>query len=397
VWSISISDSDSTKLSGAKVTVTASPLVLDVFIAGDTLTFSDTDKIVGSYNASTGVLTLTGVATLAEYQAALQSISFSATDGGGLLFGAPVDRTVTVTVTDNGATRATSNADSATVKVARPAPPTVSLSGASPTFVFGRSPVTALPSVVISDSDSAMLSGAKVTVQGLTLGIPSGHVAGDVLGFVNGNGISVSSNSGGVLTLTGEATLAAYQAALQSITFSATQLGGLFGLDRRITVTVSDEMGSTSNDDSATVKVANPVTPSVSLWGTDVVGSSTVRLGAAATKVIESATIDDADSETMSGAVIAVRNSLTGSHISGDSLSYTNANGISVKSNVNGVLTLTGNATKAAYEAALESITFDATVSGGLLLPAVRTLSVALSDEYNLTGSQTMTIFVSVL
>lgn len=397
--SVSISDSDSTKLSGAKVTVTASPLLLDVFIDGDTLTFSDTDKIVGSYNSGTGVLTLTGVATLAEYQAALQSISFSATDGGGLIFGAPVDRTITVTVTDDGATRSTSNADSATVKVARPVPPTVSLSGASPTFIFGRSPVTALPSVVIADSDSAMLSGAKVTVQGLTLGVPSGHVTGDVLGFVNGNGISMVSNSGGVLTLTGNATLAAYQAALQSITFSATQPGGLLDLllDRRITVTVTDETSSTSNDGSSTIKVAKPATPSVSLWGTDVVGSSTVRLGAAATKVIESVTIDDADSETMSGAVVAVKNSITGSHISGDSLGYVAANGISVKSNVNGVLTLTGNATKAAYKAALESITFDATTGGGLVVPAIRTLSVALSDEYNLTGTQTMTIFVSLL
>ena len=44
---------------------------------------------------------------------------------------------------------------------------------------------------------------------------------GDTLNFTNQNGIS-GSYSGGVLTLTGSATLAQYQTALQSVTFSTT-------------------------------------------------------------------------------------------------------------------------------------------------------------------------------
>ena len=397
--SVSISDTDSTKLTGAKVTVTAAPLLVPTFVSGDKLNFSDTGMITGSYNPNTGVLTLTGTATLAEYQAALQSITFSATQGGGILDGL-ADRTVTVTVTDDGATSATSEADSATVKVANPAPPSVSLSGAIAKFILGKSPVAPLPSVTITDSDSTLLSGAKVTVQGLTLGIPSGYIAGDALGFTNGNGISVLSNSGGVLTLTGSASLAAYQAALQSITFSATQGGGLLDvfLDRRITVTVTDEIGATSDADSATVKVAKPASPSLSLSGTDVLGvTSTVGVNKAPERLIESATIDDSDSDMLSKAVVAVK-LLAGEYVSGDALTYVNANGITMQTNTSGVLTLTGNATKAAYKAALESITFKATSGGGLFgAPLPRTLTVTLTDDSGLTGSQTMTVFLSVL
>ena len=45
--------------------------------------------------------------------------------------------------------------------------------------------------------------------------------SGDTLNFTNQNGIS-GSYSGGVLTLTGSATPAQYQTALQSVTFSTT-------------------------------------------------------------------------------------------------------------------------------------------------------------------------------
>jgi VCBS repeat-containing protein len=61
--------------------------------------------------------------------------------------------------------------------------------------------------------DTANLTGA--TVQ-----ITSGLTSGDVLGFVNANGISGSYNAGtGTLTLSGTATVAQYQAALQNVTY----------------------------------------------------------------------------------------------------------------------------------------------------------------------------------
>ncbi len=70
--SLSISDSDGTQITSATITVSAG------FIAGeDVLSFTNTASISGSYNASTGVLTLTGSDTLANYEAALESIRYS--------------------------------------------------------------------------------------------------------------------------------------------------------------------------------------------------------------------------------------------------------------------------------------------------------------------------------
>jgi large repetitive protein len=51
------------------------------FIAGDQLIFVNQSGITGSYNAATGVLSLTGTATLAAYTDALRSIVFQNDDG----------------------------------------------------------------------------------------------------------------------------------------------------------------------------------------------------------------------------------------------------------------------------------------------------------------------------
>ena len=48
------------------------------FFAGDTLNFTNQNGITGSYNSGTGVLTLTGTRRVANYQAALRSITFLA-------------------------------------------------------------------------------------------------------------------------------------------------------------------------------------------------------------------------------------------------------------------------------------------------------------------------------
>ena len=64
---LTVSDVDNANLSGATVSITGN------FHSGeDVLGFSDQNGIHGSYAASTGVLTLTGSATVAQYQAALE-------------------------------------------------------------------------------------------------------------------------------------------------------------------------------------------------------------------------------------------------------------------------------------------------------------------------------------
>jgi Domain of unknown function (DUF4347)/NPCBM/NEW2 domain/Bacterial Ig domain/Cadherin-like/Putative Ig domain/Cadherin domain len=68
---VTVSDVDSANLASATVTISAG------FASGqDTLAFTNQNGISGSWNAGTGVLTLTGSSTLANYQTALRSITY---------------------------------------------------------------------------------------------------------------------------------------------------------------------------------------------------------------------------------------------------------------------------------------------------------------------------------
>jgi hypothetical protein len=67
---LTVADVDSADLVGATVTIAAG------LQSGDTLHFTNQNGISGSYDAATGVLTLSGTASVADYQAALRSVSF---------------------------------------------------------------------------------------------------------------------------------------------------------------------------------------------------------------------------------------------------------------------------------------------------------------------------------
>jgi hypothetical protein len=86
---LTVSDAGSTTLTGATIAVTGG------FLAGDALNFSNQNGITGSYNATAGTLTLSGTASLATYQAALDSITFSTTNANPTTSGADSVRAIT--------------------------------------------------------------------------------------------------------------------------------------------------------------------------------------------------------------------------------------------------------------------------------------------------------------
>ncbi|HEY6434417.1 MAG TPA: calcium-binding protein, partial [Acetobacteraceae bacterium] len=105
---LAAADTESSTLSSATVSVTAG------LLAGDRLNFTNQNGITGSYNAGTGVLTLTGTASLANYQAALESITYSSTSLTPTNLGGDPTRTVTWQVNDG---TANSNTITSTVDV----------------------------------------------------------------------------------------------------------------------------------------------------------------------------------------------------------------------------------------------------------------------------------------
>ena len=92
---LTIGDVDTANIASATITLSAG------FVsAEDVLAFTNTAAITGVYNAVTGVLTLTGSDTLANYEAALESITYTNTNTDNPNTGA---RTVTWVVNDGSA------------------------------------------------------------------------------------------------------------------------------------------------------------------------------------------------------------------------------------------------------------------------------------------------------
>jgi hypothetical protein len=244
---VTITDQESTTLASATVSVGG-------FLGGDTLNFTNQNGITGSYNSGTAVLTLSGTASLANYQTALDSITYSFTPSNGDPTGLGTDtsRTIHWVVNDGVASSPTATSTLDTVHAA----PTV-VAGATATYTGGGPAVTLDGALTASDPDSGgNLTGAKVS-------IGTGFLSGDTLHFTNQNGITGNYVSGtGVLTLSGTTSLANYQAALESITFDSTSGNpSNSGSDRSRTVnwTVSDGISS-SNTVTSTINVV-PATP----------------------------------------------------------------------------------------------------------------------------------------
>lgn len=107
--SLVVADSQSTTLSGATVSISSG---LDS--TGDSLSMADQNGITGSYDSSSGVLTLSGTASLADYEAALQSVTYSDDDAFSPTTGA---RTISFQVDDGRRADSQSNVVSRTVEV----------------------------------------------------------------------------------------------------------------------------------------------------------------------------------------------------------------------------------------------------------------------------------------
>jgi VCBS repeat-containing protein len=106
---LTISDRDSPNLAGAQVRISNN------FQADDQLVFANQEGISGTYDTGTGVLTLTGSESVADYQTALRSIQFNTTGQDP----STLTRTVEFKVDDGAAADHESNLATRDISVAR--------------------------------------------------------------------------------------------------------------------------------------------------------------------------------------------------------------------------------------------------------------------------------------
>ena len=343
-------DDDSTQLSGATVKFTVSqppedddgnPIGSPVnnYVPGeDVLGFTDQSGITGSFDDVTGVLTLNGVATVAEYEAAMRSITYENTSEDP----SEAARTIRVQVTDSDGLSSVPSNRGILVTAVNDAPEVTTSEGA--TAWTEGDPATAVDAALVAgDVDDVDLEGAQVRIS-------SGFQAGDELVFVDQAGVSGTYDTGtGVLTLTGTAPEADYEAALRSIEFR--HVGDDPDPSRTVELIVNDgELDSLP----ATKEIAvTPVNDKPVLAASD--GSAAYAEGDPGVVVDPGIAASDVDSDTFTGATVTI----SAGYVGGDSLGFADQAGISGSfDSETGVLTLSGSASVADYQAALRTVTF---------------------------------------
>ena len=384
-----ITDSDDTELTSATVTLT-NPQALD------SLTFNG--PAPGSIIVSglgTSVITLTGAASAADYQTALLQITFDAGTN-------PSTETRIIDVVVNDGTVA-SNLAHAIIEVTQVnnTAPVVNLDADNSTvvgtsfratFTEGGAPIPiADVDTLITDTDSTTLASATITL--------TDPQAGDLLaasGALPGGIMASSYDPGtGILTLSGVASLADYETALEAIRFSAAGENPVAG-SRIVEVVVND--GANNSQAATALLTVEAVNDASAL----VVADANYQENAPPVLLSPSASLTDADDTELNFAAVQI----TAGSFPGDGDTLTI--GGATSGTVTGItflwnptlhaLELTGASSPANYQALLQTVAFQSASDNPTDFDASpqRTLTWSVSDGTAVTTATTTIDIVAV-
>jgi len=212
-----VADADSNNLTKATVQITAG--YQNDANGHDVLAFTNQLGITGSFNATTGTLTLTGTSGAGNYRTALRSVTFSSSGAAVSL----ANRTFAIIGTDDfSPTPAVSLAITRIISVSTSnIPPALTGIPSTPlTYARGTAATTVASGLFVLDNDSINLISATIQVTG---NYQNGQ---DILAATSGSGISAAFNTAnGTLTLSGLSSLANYQTVLRSVTYKTNSAG----------------------------------------------------------------------------------------------------------------------------------------------------------------------------
>ena len=235
---VTINDADSSILQSATIEINN-----NFNAADDQLGFTNQNGISGSYDAASGVLSLTGSATLANYESALRSVTYINTSDNP----DPSVRTVSFSASDGSGA---SNLESRNITVDQINDGSVitNIENSSLFYMENSAAVPLTDTLTITDLDNTMLSSASIVIT------DNFSVGDDSLVFVDQNGITGSFNAvSGTLQLTGSASVPDYQAAIRSVSFQNSS-DDPDTSPRTVSITVNDGL-SASNVGSRVVSV----------------------------------------------------------------------------------------------------------------------------------------------
>ncbi len=381
---VTVSDTDNANIASAIVQITSN------YVNGeDALSYTQVGSITGSFDASSGKMTLTGSDTKAYYQAALRAVKYQNTSDNP----STAARTVSFTVNDG-----TANSNTLTRQVNITAvndPPTLTVTASKPTFTEGGSAKT----LFSSSSVSTVESGQKILKLILTItNVHDGaseilNIDGKDVSLTNGTSVTTTTNSMSAsvnvtgttatvtLSKTGGISTAAMQTLVDGISYKDTNSNPNTS-NRFVTLTSIQDNGGTSNSgqDTTALSIASTVMVVAVDNAPTLAGIETTALnyteGSPATQITNTVTVSDPDNADMSSAIVQI----TSNYISGeDKLSYTQVGSITGSFDASsGKMTLTGSDTKANYQAALRAVKYQNTSNDPST--AARTVSFTVND-----------------
>ncbi|NOS98072.1 MAG: type I secretion C-terminal target domain-containing protein, partial [Methylotenera sp.] len=372
---VSVIDPDSNIVSA---TITLTNLQAgDLFVAG-TMPVGIAATIVGN------VVTLSGSASVSSYQVAIRAINFDTTSIN------TTARLINVVVND-GTVNSNIATTTVTILGTIAGVPVLDLdandsSGATTTAYQGKFTVGAT-AVAIADTDVLVTDSNSTNMTSATIMLTNAQT-GDVLTAGTMPIGITASIVGNVVTLTGSATIAAYQTAIRAITFS-NSLGAPVLTDRVFNVVVND---GTTPSNTAVSTISMNRAPTIDLdannsttTGNNYITTYTDGAGAVALSDIDIAVVD-ADGIIMS-ASITLTNPKTGDMFTVGTL----PSGITATVAGNTV-SLSGSATPADYQTAIGAISFSNSTGTPDTTP--RNITVTVNDGAATSSTAIATINV---
>jgi gliding motility-associated-like protein len=401
---ITVIDAGSATLASAAVSITSG------FQPGDLLNFINQNGITGSFNAATGVLTLTGSTTLASYQAALESISFSTTSLN------TAARTISFIVNDGTASSAAATKAVMVVLPVITFSPIGSKTYGTPDFAPGATSTVTFTPITYTSSNTAVATivGGNIHIIGTGISNITASQGGGATGtatlppdvtqtlIVTAAPLTITAdnlNKDIGTTLTGGGGSTAFTSTglnpsetigSVSITYGTGAAAGATTGTYIGSVIPSAATGGTFNTSNYNITyAAGNITVIVPLPPVVTTTSGSTTYTGTAIVIDNGLTVTDAGSTTLTSATVSI---IAGFQTS-DFLNFTNQNGITGSfDSATGLLTLSGSATLSNYQAALQSVSFSTTS----LNTAARTINFIVSDgTTNSTAASKTVIFPS--
>ena len=357
---------------------------LPLAINREVLGFTNQSGITHTWDNATGTLSLSGSATKAQYETALESITYNNTSDTPNTS----NRTVTWIVND-GTASSTGITSTITVAAVNDAP---TLAGGANVLQFseGDSAIVVNNALTLSDLESTAVNRVQVVL--------AGSGSGEQLNFTDTSKIEGSWSSG-TLTLSAisgqSPTNAEFQAAIRTITYSNTDTSTADG-NRTATFTAYEGSGTGLASSAAvtTISVATLDDDAPTLGGLS--GSAVAYTESdAATQLESGLTVADTDDDNLEKAIIRISAGFaTGEDVLAATVGSTGLTATYTAST--GTLEITGTGTKAEYQEVLRTVTYDNTNDDDPSTSA-RTIIWQLFDGANYSSAGTTTVNITAV